>query len=95
MQTQTSWQALTRDETAKRIVKRQAVLIQDEELTAWLIEAAVRYAGKSVSVPSLQSLPVLFPFTLTRPLAYLASNSPDLVLRSEGPSSQFVELKRR
>ncbi len=95
IQTQTSWQALTRDETAKRIVKRQAVLIQDEELTAWLIEAAVRYAGKSISVPSLQSLPVLFPFTLTRPLAYLASNSPDLVLRSEGPSSQFVELKRR
>lgn len=94
MQTQTSWQALTRDETANRVVKRQAVLIQDEELTAWLIEAAVRYAGKSVSVPSLQSLPVLFPFTLTRPLAYLASNSPDLVLRSEGPSSQFVELKR-
>lgn len=95
MQSQTSWKAITRDETAKRVIKRQAVLIQDDELTAWLIEAAVRYAGKPIPVPSLQSLPVLFPFTLTRPLAYLASNSPDLVLRSEGPSSQFVELKRR
>lgn len=95
MQTQISWQALTRDETAKRVIKHQAVLIQDDELTAWLIEAAVRYAGKPISVPSLQSLPVLFPFTLTRPLAYVVSNSANLILRSEGPSSQFVELKRR
>jgi hypothetical protein len=95
MQTQTSWQALTRDETARRIIKLQAVMIDDDELTAWVIEAAVRYAGKRVSLTSLQSLPVLFPFTMTRPLSYLASNSPDLVLRSEGPCNQFVELKRR
>lgn len=94
VQTQTSWQALTRDETAKRVIKIQAVLIDDDELTAWLIEAAVRYAAKPVSVSSLQSLPVLFPFKLTRPLSYLASNSPALVLRSEGPSNQFVELRR-
>ena len=62
-------------------------------LTAWLIEAAVRYAGKPVSVPGLQSLPVLFPFNLTRPLAYVVSNSPNLDLRSEGPSNQFVALR--
>ena len=30
------------------------------------------------------------PFTLTRPLAYVVSNSPNLDLRSEGPSNQFV-----
>ncbi len=95
LQSQVSWAALTRDETAKRIIKRNPVLIESDELTTWLVEAALRYAGKPASVPSLQSLPVLFPFTLTRPLAYLASNSPDLVLRSEGPSNQFVELKRR
>lgn len=93
VQTQTGWQALTRDETAKRIIKRQAVLVDDDELTAWLIEAAVRYAGKPVQVPSLQSLPVLFPFNLTRPLAYVVSNSPNLDLRSEGPSNQFVALR--
>lgn len=92
VQTQTSWQALTRDETAKRIIKHQAVLIDDDELTAWLIEAAVRYAGKPVSVPSLQLLPVLFPFALTRPLAYVVSNSANLSLRSEGMSQQLVSL---
>ena len=52
----------------------------------------LRYIGKPVSVPTLQSLPVLFPFTLTRPLAYVISNSPNLELRSEGPSSQRVAL---
>ena len=92
VQTQTSWQALTRDETAKRVIKHQAVLIDDDELTAWLIEAAVRYAGKPVSVPSLQLLPVLFPFALTRPLAYVVSNSANLSLRSEGMSQQLVSL---
>ncbi len=93
LQSQESWQALTRDETAKRLLKLEAVVIDDDELTAWLIEAAVRYIGKPVSVPSLQSLPVLFPFTLTQPLAYLVSNSPNLDLRSEGPSNQFVALR--
>lgn len=93
VQTQTSWQALTRDDSAKRVIKGQAVLINDDELVVWLVEAAVRYAGKPVSVPSLQSLPVLFPFSLTRPLAYLVANSPNLTLRSEGPSNQFVALR--
>ncbi len=95
LQSQASWEALQRDETAKRVIKQQAVSIDDDELTAWLIEAAVRYADKPVSVPNLQSLPVLFPFKLTRPLAYVVSNSANLMLRSEGPSNQFVALRQR
>lgn len=93
LQSQASWQALTRDETAKRVIKHQAVLIDDDELTAWLIEAAVRYAGKPLPIPGLQSLPVLFPFMLTRPLAYVVSKFHNLDLRSEGPSNQFVALR--
>jgi len=95
LQSQVSWAALTRDETAKRIIKCHPVLIESDELTTWLVEAALHYAGKPISVPSLQSLPVLFPFTLPQPLAYLASNSSDLILRSDGSSNQFVELKHR
>lgn len=93
LQTQENWQVLTRDETAKRVIKRQAVSIDDDELTAWMIEAAVRYSGKPVSLPSLQSQPVLFPFTLTQPLGYVVSNSASLSLRAEGPSNQFVALR--
>lgn len=93
LQSQESWQALTRDETAKRVLKLQATVIDDDALTAWLIEAALRYTSKPVSILSLQSLPVLFPFTLTRPLVYVMSNNSSLVLRSEGPSNQFVALQ--
>jgi len=82
-----------RVEKGKRVIRMAPTPIDNDELTAWLIEAAVRYAGKPVSVPSLQSLPVLFPFTLTRPLAYVVSNSANLILRSEGPSNQFVALR--
>lgn len=93
LQTQASWGAVERVENGKRVIRLVPKTIEYDELTAWLIEAAVRYAGKPVSVTSLQSLPVLFPFNLTRPLAYAVSNSPNLDLRSEGPSNQFVALR--
>ena len=90
---QASWGAVERVEKGKRVIRLPQTSIDNDALTAWLIEAAVRYAGKPVSVTSLQSLPVLFPFSLTRPLAYLVANSPSLTLRSEGPSNQFVALR--
>lgn len=95
IQSQASWGAVERVEKGKRVIRLAPTAIENDELTAWLIEAVVRYAGKPVSVPSLQSQPVLFPFTLTRPLAYVVSNSANLSLRSEGPSNQFVALKDR
>ena len=93
IQSQASWGAVERVEKGKRVIRLAPKTIDNDELTAWLIEAAVQYAGKPVSVPTLQSLPVLFPLTLTRPLAYVISNSPNLDLRSERPSSQFVTLR--
>lgn len=92
LQTQASWGAVDRVEKGKRVIRLAPTTIDNNALTAWLIEAAVRYSGKPVTVSTLQSLPVLFPFTLTRPLAYLVSNSPNLDLRSEGPNNQFVSL---
>lgn len=62
-------------EKGKRVIRLAPTTIYNDELTAWLIEAAVRYAGKPVSVPTLQSLPVLFPFTLTRPMAVAADRN--------------------
>lgn len=63
-------------------------------LLAWLIEAAVRYAGKPVSVPGLQSLPVLYPFRLTRPLAYVASTISHLGIRAEGTLGKVITMRR-
>jgi hypothetical protein len=93
IQSQASWGAVERVEKGKRVIRLAPTEIDNDELTAWLIEATLHYAGKPVSVPSLQSLPVLFPITLTRPLAYVVSNSPNLDLRSEGPSNPFVALR--
>ena len=92
IQSQASWGALERVEKGKRVVRLASTSIGNDQLTAWLIEAAVRHIGKPVSVAALQSLPVLFPFTLSRPLAYAVSNSAYLELRSERPSNQFVAL---
>lgn len=93
IQSQANWGSVERPAKGKRVIRLAPQLIANDELTAWLIETAVRYAGKPVSVPSLQSLPVLFPFNLTQPLAYVVSNSANLILRSEGPSNQFVALR--
>jgi hypothetical protein len=94
IQSQASWGAVDRVENGKRIIRLAPTPISNSELTAWLIEGVIRYTQKPVSVPSLQSLPALFPFVLMQPVAYVASMSPDLVLRSEGPGNQLVDMKR-
>lgn len=93
MQTQAEWGVLKRVERGKRIVRLPQSEIDNDLALAWLVEAAVRYAERPVSVPRLQSLPVLFPFNLTRPVAYVVSKYPNLSLRSDGPSNQFVTLR--
>lgn len=68
-------------------------VVDSAELTAWLIEAAVRYTARPLSVPTLQLLPMLLPFNLSRPRAYVALNIPNLDLRSEAPSNPFLALR--
>lgn len=92
LQSQANWCVLERESTS-RILKVEPRTIDNDALTSWLIEAAVLYAAKPVPVSRLQSLPVLFPFKLTRPLAYVVSSSANLILQSEGPSNQFVALR--
>ncbi len=54
--------------------------LTDDHTVAWLVEAVPRYTGKAVSVPTLQSMAVIYPFVLDTPLAYVVSNSPTLEL---------------
>lgn len=93
IQTQASWGALLRTDNGKRLIRQSSVMISEDDLVAWLIEAAVRYTGKVVSVTTLQTMSVLYPFTLDGSLAYVVSNSSNLELRSEGFSSQFVAIR--
>ena len=72
---------------------RRHRVIDDDEVTVWLIEAALRSTGKPVSLLTLQSLPILYPYTFTQPLGYVVSNCASLVLRTEGPTNLFVALR--
>ena len=93
IQTQANWRAIERVEKGKRLVRLPIRLITTDMAIAWLVEAALRYHGKAVSLAALQSLPVIYPFPLTQPLGYLMSNSPMLEVRSEGLSNQLVALR--
>ncbi|PWR17939.1 hypothetical protein [Zavarzinia aquatilis] len=93
IQSQAGWGAVARTEKGRRVSRLAPIVIENEELTAWLVEAALRYAGKPLAISSLRSQPVLFPFNLKRPLAYLASNSEHLAMRREGANDQLVALR--
>lgn len=93
IQSQAGWGAVERVGKGRRVHRLPPTVVENDELTVWLIEAAVRNAGRPLAIPSLHSQPALFPFRLIRPLAYLVSNTEDLAVRNEGPNSQFVALR--
>jgi hypothetical protein len=93
LQSQESWGLIERVEKGKRLVRRSPISVTNDRAVAWLIEAALRYTGKAIPVATLQSMAVIYPFLLDQPLGYLASNSPMLEVRSEGPSNQLVALR--
>jgi hypothetical protein len=62
-------------------------------VAAWLVEAVLRSINKPLSVTLIRSMPVIFPIVLPQALAYIASRSTYLELRSEGPGSQLVALR--
>lgn len=92
IQSQAGWGAVARAEKGKRVSRLAPIVIENDELTVWLLEAAMRYAGKPLAISSLQSQPVLFPFNLPGPLAYLVSKHESFIKRSDGPNNQVVAL---
>lgn len=95
LQTQSDWGAIERTDRGRRIVRRPVIKLVDDALVAWLIEAALRFAGRAVPITSVGSMTVLYPFELDRPVAYLVSRAPGLELRYDGPGEQLVDVKER
>ncbi len=93
IQTQVDWGSLSRTGGGKRLTRQPAVVLDQSALVAWLIEAAVRYSGRVVSLASLQSLPVLYPFSLNQSLAFAVSTNPYLEVREEGPAGRQVAIR--
>jgi hypothetical protein len=84
---------MERVEKGRRLMRKAAISITDDQALAWLVEAALHYIGKAMPVATLQSTAVLYPFLLAQPIGYVASNSPMLELRSEGTGNLLVALR--
>lgn len=93
LQTQADWGCVDRVEKGRRLVKQPVKAIADDALVAWLAEAGVRQAGKGLPAATLQSVAVLYPFSLESPVAFAVSNSGVLELRYEGMGNQLVSLR--
>lgn len=93
IQTQASWGAIERVEKGKRLVRLPPTSLTNDQSVAWLIEAALRYHGKAISIATLQSMAVIYPFVLDRSLAYVISISSMLELMSDGSREQLVKLR--
>lgn len=93
IQSQANWGAIERVEKGKRLVRLAPIILNNNQLIVWLVEAAIRYTGNPVSMQSLQSMAALYPFIFSKLLIYLVSNSPILEIRSEGSNNQFVALR--
>ena len=85
---------IERVDKGKRLVRKAPVTLSDEQVVTWLVEAVIRFTGKAVAVPNLQSMAVLYPFVLDQSLSYAVSTSKNLELRSEGSNAQFVALRQ-
>ena len=93
LQSQESWGAIKRMDKGKRLLRRTSIKVASPHAVVWLVEAVLRYSGKPVSLLTLPSISVIYPFLLNQPLAYLVSNSPFLELHSEGANTQFATLR--
>jgi len=93
LQSQASWGGAERADNGKRLIRKPAMTLVDTVMVAWLVEAALRFAGRAMAVQSLQSMPVIYPFVLDQSLVYVISNCSSLELRSEGSNNQFVALR--
>lgn len=95
LQSQAGWGSIERVEKGKRLIRKSPITVVNDRAVAWIVEAALRYAGKAISVATLQSLAVIYPFVLDQPLGYVMSNSPMLQIHLEGAANQVVSLREQ
>jgi hypothetical protein len=91
LQSQANWGAIDRLDNGKRI-RRKAPVDLRPPIAAWLTEACLRYAGRSLGVAGLHSNPAIYPFGLNGSLSYVLSNYPSLEIRTDSAGSQIVAL---
>jgi protein subunit release factor B len=76
IQSQASWGAVERVEKGKRVIRLAPTCDRQRRTHGVADRSRCALRRQALVDPSLQSQPVLFPFTLTRPLAYVVSKCP-------------------
>lgn len=92
LQTQADWGAISRVENNKRLVRMPSLPVTGTGSTAWLMEAAIRSAGKPISAAAITSLPVLYPFAIEGSAAYSAAENKFLEIMSVGGGKEVIAL---
>jgi hypothetical protein len=93
LQTQVSWRAIERSEDGRRFTRTSTTKIHNGDAVAWLIEAAVRYSGRVLSLAEIEAAPVIFPLQLEGSLGMAVTASPSLELRNEGGGRQVAAMR--
>jgi hypothetical protein len=93
LQSQESWGAIQRVNKGKRVVRKPKTRVQEPAIIAWFVEACVRHSGRPLSVATIESHPVVFPFELKGRISYALSRSRTIELRSAGARDHVVDLR--
>lgn len=92
LQSQRSWGAVERVDKGKRIVRKPQIDLGTSLAAAWLAEACVRYAGHSLSVASIASNPVIYPFSLSGSSSYLLLKCRSLEMQLDSAGNYIISL---
>jgi hypothetical protein len=92
LQSQANWGAIERHNNGKNIMARSNLITLAPDLELWLVEAALRHAGRGMPISSISTTPVLFPFSFSDRLAYNLSQSERFAVRVDSASNRIVAL---
>lgn len=93
LQSQENWGVVERSKNGKRLVRKAKIEVVEKSVIAWLVEACLRYVGRPISLPTIEFLPVIYPFKLHNQLSLVLANIPALEIISENYSRQKISIK--
>ena len=92
LQSQANWGAIERMNQGKRIVRSKAMDLHGSMVAAWLVEACLRNSGHALNVASIDSAPIIYPFTLGNSTSYALSISSVLEMRVDSAGNRVIGL---
>jgi hypothetical protein len=92
LQSQANWDVIERIENGRRIVRKNVIDLHGLPVATWLAEACVRYSGRALPIASVESNPIIYPFTLGGSISYLLSKSQTLEILADSAGNQVISL---